>query len=173
MKKITYISLGLSILSIFCVLFLILKTPSNNSAYFLSNEVYNEFDYKIELEEELLSFEKTMNQSLDSMERELKLGFEYLKSIEPSQEQMFIYEQQQNYYLEHKQQEEYNYSVKQQEYYNLIWNRINEYVQEYGKEHDYTYIFGANGDGTIMYANEDNNITLEIKAYVNLKYSGE
>lgn len=52
----------------------------------------------------------------------------------------------------------------------IIWNRLNPYLVEYGKKHGYTYIFGANGTGTILYADESENITEDLIKYVNERY---
>lgn len=40
-----------------------------------------------------------------------------------------------------------------------IFNQINDYVQKYGKENNYQYILGANGSGSIVYADEMENVT--------------
>lgn len=158
----------LSVLSV-----LLLKKESDKSAFFLSAEVYNEFDYKKELELELNKMESGLTQTLDSLEKDLQFTVNYLNSIEPTQEQIFIYQNQENNYFKYKQEQELNYSKKMEEYYTLIWDRINGYVQEYGEENGYQFIFGANGDGSIMYAQEDGDITSEIISYINSKYAGE
>lgn len=52
----------------------------------------------------------------------------------------------------------------------LIWKRLNPYLADFGKEHDYAYLYGANGSGTVLYADEDLDITQEIIEYVNKRY---
>lgn len=54
-----------------------------------------------------------------------------------------------------------------------IWNKLNSYVKDYGKEKGYVYIYGLNGSGSIMYAADENDITLPLIEYVNNKYSGK
>jgi outer membrane protein len=54
-----------------------------------------------------------------------------------------------------------------------VWQQINDYTQVYGKENGYEYIFGGNGSGSMMYAKEQKDLTDEVIAYINDKYSGE
>jgi len=173
MKTSNYISVTLSVLAFSIMIFLAAKGDDKKIAFFMSAEVYNEFDYKKELELELKTIEDALTKSIDSLERDLQFSIDYLNTVQPTQEQIILYERQENYYLKFKQEEEYNYSLKTQEYYSLIWDRINTYVKEYGKENDHSYILGANGDGSIMYADDEEDITAEITEYINLKYSGE
>ncbi|MBD3638024.1 MAG: OmpH family outer membrane protein [Crocinitomicaceae bacterium] len=172
-KRLVITSVIMSFLSMIGVGLLLVREEEKKTAFFMSAEVYNEFDYKKELEQELSLIENDVRQSVDSLERDLKLTLEYLKSISPTDEQLTRFEMKQNYFFQYKQTEEGRYSEKAQEYYGLIWDRINGYVQEYGKDNDYVYIFGANGDGSVMYADDNENITEDLIAYVNSKYAGE
>jgi outer membrane protein len=54
-----------------------------------------------------------------------------------------------------------------------IWTQLNQYITEYGKTKDYEYILGANGSGSLMYADSTLNITEEVTAFANKKYSGK
>lgn len=53
-----------------------------------------------------------------------------------------------------------------------IWNHINEAVSAFGKENGYDFVFGAAGDGSLMYADEVNDITEEVLDYMNSRYDG-
>jgi outer membrane protein len=53
-----------------------------------------------------------------------------------------------------------------------IWNQLNQYIQDFGKENKYTFILGANGQGTIMYADDEKDVTNTITQYVNDRYNG-
>ena len=173
MKKLVITSVLVSIMSLVGVVILLTKEKDNKTAFFMSAEVYNGFDYKKELDQDLERLEYEINHSIDSLERDLQLSFEYLKSISPSEEQLILYERQQNYYIDFKSAEEQRYVDIASESYGLIWDRINSYVTEYGQDNDYTYIFGANGDGSLMYADDNENITDDILVYVNQRYAGE
>jgi Skp family chaperone for outer membrane proteins len=49
---------------------------------------------------------------------------------------------------------------------------MNQYVKDFGSKYGYTYIFGADGSGFLMYSLEANNITKEVKEYINSRYKG-
>ena len=155
------------------VIYLLSRKDSNKTAFFLSAEVYNEFDYKKELENDLIATQDEAQRVIDSLELDLEMTLEHLKSVEPSEVQLASFERKQQNYFEFRNQIESGYSTKSQEFYNQIWERINTYVKDYGQENGYTYIFGANGDGTIMYAEDGKNITEEIIEMINQKYAGE
>lgn len=53
-----------------------------------------------------------------------------------------------------------------------VINDINDYVKEYGKEHNYKIIFGASGSGTIMYADQAADLTIEVLEGLNSEYQG-
>lgn len=54
-----------------------------------------------------------------------------------------------------------------------VINDINSFVKEYGKEKGYRIILGATGAGTIMYANEEADLTEEILDQLNASFDGE
>jgi outer membrane protein len=54
-----------------------------------------------------------------------------------------------------------------------IMKQLNEYVRDYGKANGYTYILGAQGSGSIMSADDKNDITTTVLEYVNEKYKGK
>ena len=173
MKKLNVLSLLISTASLICVMVLFFSEDNKKTAFFQSAEVYNQFDYKIELEHELSLVQEKVYTSIDSLERDLQLSLEYLKSVTPTEDEIILFERKQQYYLEIKNSEEQLYLETQQQYYGLIWDRLNGYIREFGQENDYVYIFGANGDGSVMYADDTENITTELIAFVNSKYAGE
>lgn len=53
-----------------------------------------------------------------------------------------------------------------------VINDINDYVKDYGKKNNYRIIFGASGSGTIMYADEAADLTVEVLEGLNSEYQG-
>ena len=174
MKTLIYIILGLNIVIFSAVVYLFVENSNDKEkiAYFLSGDVYNTFDYKIELEQELEGQQKRNKTILDSLEVDYKMMIGSLVG-EPTEDQIILLKRKQEIFLELKEKFEITNSEAVKKSYDQIWGRINEYVQKYGKDNGYVYIFGANGDGSIMYADKSNDITKEIKTYVNQKYSGQ
>jgi outer membrane protein len=54
-----------------------------------------------------------------------------------------------------------------------IWNRLNGYVREFGRQKRFKIILGTSGQGTLMFAQDDLNITDELLQYANEKYNGQ
>lgn len=173
MKTINYIFFGITIFCLGSVIYLLSVKENDKTAYFLSAELYNEFDYKKELENELLNTQNEAKRVLDSLQMDLEMHLDYLNGIEPNDLDIERFEKKQTYYLGLQNQLEIGYGQKSEDFYNKIWDRINGYIKEYGDQKGYTYIFGANGDGSIMYAKEDNDITAELIDVINKKYAGE
>lgn len=173
MDKLKYLLIVTNLFSLVAVVYLLTSNPDSRSAYFLSTNVYNEFEYKKELEAELQFEQQTMQTTLDSLENDLKQSIMLLQGISPTQEQINALQIKQNNYIDYRDQVEGNYTTKVEEYYALIWDRINSYVKEFGEQKGYQYIFGANGDGSIMYADASSDITSEVIEYINQRYEGE
>lgn len=53
-----------------------------------------------------------------------------------------------------------------------IWSRISSYSKDFSKDNDYKIIIGSNNKQDILYADDSVNITEELIAYINKKYSG-
>jgi len=174
MKIITYIFILISAFSLSGVIYLLLENNNDSKAvYFLSAEVYNAFDYKVELEKELNDIGTKNKNILDSLETNYQLSINALNGVEPNEDELIVLKRKQKSFFELKEKLENRFSDFQQDSYNKIWERINGFVKTYGKENNLAYIFGANGDGSVMYADENNNITKDIISYVNSKYNGE
>ena len=149
-------------------------SSSSNTAYVNTVALYNSFDYKNELEAQLTEVQTARQAVLDSMELDLQrmlqvlqtegetgavsaADFETLRAEYLSKQETFISENEQ----------------LAAAYTERIWKQLNQYVNDYGSDHGYEYIFGADGQGKLMYANEARDVTEELQAYVNSRFSGE
>lgn len=141
------------------------------TAYIEIATVYEEFKMKKELEGKFSNVEMFRKSFLDSLELNLNmLNAEYEQT--KSEEVKLEFLQKKQEYLGTKRQFDEDNAAVSQQYTEQIFNQLNMYITEYGKEHGYQYIFGAEGSGSIMYANDSENITEEISTYVNEQYKG-
>lgn len=102
---------------------------------------------------------------IQSMENELNISYNKDLDLKLQQKKINYYKIEEN--MQAKLNEEKGRSDEQ------IWQQINSYTQEYGKLKDYDYIYGGNGSGSMMYANENRDISEEVLNYINKKYLGE
>jgi outer membrane protein len=174
MKKVVTALVIMNFLCLLGIGYLLMNNSNSKTAYFLSAEVYNSFQYKIELEAELESTYSKQLVQLDSLERQLNIQIEYFRqsNAQPTDDQLANLQYQQNHYINFRDEVELDYAEQIEEKYGLIWGRLNDYVSEFGHENGYNYIFSANGDGSLMYADESQDITSQIIEFVNQKYSG-
>ncbi len=144
-----------------------------NTAYINMKEVFNNFEYKKEMEVKLNKTTALRKTVLDS----LKIQIEMLsvKSWQNEKEKEILAGRlnglKQQYEYKQGQFEEENGALIDK-YNQEIWDQLNQYIKDYGQGHQYTYIFGTNGDGNLMYAKENKDITKDVLNFVNNKYQG-
>lgn len=148
------------------------KDTKDKLAYIKSNEVYNEFELKKELAAKYATVQNKRKSILDSLVLSLKLLSAELKQQEDQKKVLKFQMQQQEYLTKKKEFDEDNRRLMEQ-YSEQIWKQINQYVMDFGKTGGYRFIYGASGNGSLMYAEEQSDITKEVIEYVNAKYKGE
>lgn len=142
-------------------------------AYVVTGELFAEFDYQKELDAEFRSIKETKENELSLIKNTLIDLENKIRTGAASEDEMAQY---QNGYRQFQQME---YTVTEElarinsEYSLKIWDKLNSFISTYGNENGYDVIFGASGEGNIMYATDNLNITDEVIAYCNLKYSGK
>lgn len=138
-------------------------------AYVDAALLFQEFEGKKEMEQQLEQLQKGQKQQLDSISLQLK-ALEAMAQKEDSNRARWMDLQQ--YYNTLNQEYQAQQYQKSQEYTQAIWKQINQYTQEYGKEQGYDYILGAAGQHSLLYANEGKDITPAVVDYINQKYAG-
>jgi len=122
--------------------------------------IFQESDLKKANEKKLSAFEEESNAQLLKLDEEIKQ-----KEIEGAAASEIAYLRTQLQDTREKLSEEYQ--NRSQKYQEEVWGVINRSVERYGKEHHYKFILGATGNGALMYADESEDITKEIIAYIN------
>ena len=137
-------------------------------------EIYNDFKMTKELEGTLSNVQQQRKLVLDSMVLRINLTAKQIEKIPEKSRTVPIQGldyKKQEYYMKKKQFDEDNENTLRQ-YNEQVWKQLNQYVKDYAKEHHYNYVFGADGTGTLMYGDDAQEITLEIKKYSNARYKG-
>jgi outer membrane protein len=161
---IAILALGAGLISMNC------KAPK--TAYVEISKIYNEFQLKKELE---TSYDKTLSARkslMDSVELHLRSLYAQVESGNREKQLLQEFEFKKQDYVSMQQKFEEDNTILKQQYNEQIMKQLNEYVTAYGKEQEYTYILGAEGSGTIMFADEAQNVTTEVIKYINEKYKG-
>lgn len=142
-------------------------------AYVHIQEVYNDFEYKKELEGKFDAMSNARTRVLDSLEIQLNALGANIQNSEVNKEQNI---QTYQYLAAQYQSKQKNFTednqVTSEKYTEQIWTQLNKYVKEFGEKNGYDLIYGANGSGSIMHGNEAYNLTSSVKAFVNERYQG-
>jgi outer membrane protein len=141
--------------------------------YINIQSVFNEFEYKRELEKELKGITGKRKFILDSLETNLKILNRKISSDKSDKALIAEFQILKEVYLKKQSmfEEEEQEMVKQ--YDERIVAQLNSYVKEFGKEKRYDLIYGANSSGNIMYADSALDLTKDVTKYINEKFKGK
>ncbi len=153
------------------VVYLLLSRPK--TAFIATTKVYNEFTFKKELERKLLGVKQAKQKMLDSLEIDLKrIGAGLQQQKTPDVHMLNDFGAKREAYLSQKEKFEEEHAILTEEYDRQILAQLNQYIHDYGTEHRYTYLFGNDGNGSMMYAGDAEDVSVQVIDYVNKRYQG-
>ncbi len=133
----------------------------SETAYIDMAKVVDGYEMKIDLENLLNRELQGRKQGLDKIAAEM----DSVKTIDSLE-----YNKYKNYYFHASEQLSKFKEVKASEIRTQVITNINNAVVKFGEESGYDYILGANGNGSIMYANDSEEVTDELISYLNRTY---
>lgn len=171
-KKLIYISLTV-VIAIILGMALLVYLLFPKTAFVDINYIYNEFEYKKEMEKKLFTIQEQRQFFLDSLKMQLSGIAEQVKKDKNNTLLKEKFELKKENYLLNEGRFNDEYKRLQNEYTSQIIQQINQYIKDYGEKYNYTYIFGANSNGTLMFAKQNENISEKVLVYINERYLGE
>lgn len=157
-KNISWILLFANLLVLSGIGYYAFSVRNKKAAFIVNQRVFNEFLGKKELEKKLNDLRTRNNKSVDSLTTLIRL----------SNNQMAVSTYQEGIDNIKLMEEQLS-----SQYTADIWKQINQWVNEYGKQKGYDFILGAAGNGSLMYANQANDISEEVIVFLNRKYQGD
>ncbi len=143
------------------------------TGFVIIQDLYNSFEMKKEMEKKYKTVKVARDKILDSLAFELKTIANQIQSEkEKNKETINKFEIKREEYFKRKQTFEDDNEALSKQYDQEILTQLNQYTKDYGTAHNYTYVFGNDGNGSLMYADEKNNITKEVVSFINSKYKG-
>lgn len=163
MKKILFI-LGICSMVVLTALLIwfAVKPKTENVRFVSMTQLYLESRYYKKFQKDLEDLEKTSNDQLATMQKDLRT----FKASGSSQQ--FIDELEAEL-LQKRDALTAEYQKKKDAFEKIIWEQLNAGIAEYGKHHQIDFILGAKGDGNIMFASDRCDITKELIQYINQK----
>ncbi len=126
--------------------------------------VFNEFNLSKELQKNAEFTTLKMEGELDSLRLSLTLASN--TQSESYREKAYHYEQLQNNNSTELEKIVSDSDAK-------IWGLLNTYFKEFGEQKNISILHGGNGSGTVLYVDEQDDLTDEFLEFANNKYEGE
>jgi outer membrane protein len=173
MKRMRTVLLSLALLAGVTAIALVFLLR-DKQAYVDSGKLFSEFKMSKELRRQLETVRKSREGMLDSLYRAMNAYSDYLQQSKNSRkEEMDRLAMMQEEFRYKQQTFGEEQSKLLADYDGKIWSQINEYVKEFGRQNNYKVILGANGQGSLMYADEQTDITASLLEYINKRYDGK
>ncbi len=174
-KEIFWITVSITVL-ILLYTFYRFDTRRNHKkyAYVQLETLRKDFVLSKQLDAELKNIVNKRKEILDSMKLDFQMlekrvqlkGIANQEDVQEYRLKRAFFDEKENEFVEANNELESKYQED-------IWAKINSYIKDYGQENKYEYIFGLNGTGSVMYAEEENDITSQLLIYINNKYGGK
>ena len=172
-NKIIYLTGIAVIVSVVFLTIYGLKSPPR-TGFILLTSVYSNFDMKKELEKKFTETKKEREKLLDSMAIQLRILANQLDSQKVHDQKLItIYNYKREEFLQKRKSFEEDNKQLSDQYDKQIITQLNQYVKDFGAQNQYEYIFGNDGNGSLMYAQETNDLTKLVTDFINRKYSGK
>jgi outer membrane protein len=150
------------------------KKQSPKIAYIELEAIYNDFQMKKELEGKLENVQQARKTILDSLKIQVSLLSKSIKS-DKEKDKIRAFELKRQEYLMKEQNFTQSNQETSQQYTSQIWKQLNQYLREYGSRNEYTYLLGYDGNSggaAVIYGSEPQNVTVDVKKFVNERYKG-
>lgn len=131
---------------------------------------------KINIEEKYKNKSTALNKKRDSISQAFQLEAQSLQSkIESmsqkkAQEEYDLLQQRGQFIGQQLQQEEQLLQQQGQAEMDSLVSKVKEEIRKYGKENGFTYILGGGEGGSVLYGNDQKDLTEDIIKIVNDKY---
>jgi outer membrane protein len=135
--------------------------------------VFNDFEYKKELEKELINIKNNRKFLLDSLETNLKIVTKKINLDNKNKDLIVEYQTLKEIYLEKREDIRLEEETMVRQFDEKIIKQLNSYVKSYGVENNYSMIYGATANGNIMYGDSALDLSKNITDYINKKYKGK
>lgn len=145
----------------------------SKTAYIELGKVFNGFEMTQQYKKKLESVVLSRKALTDSLELNLRaLSRTLTANGKPAAPKLESFEYEKQIYLDKTRQYEEDNTALKQQYDAEINKQINQYIKEFGDKNGYRYIYGADGSGSLMYAQEEENISDEVITFINERYRG-
>lgn len=175
MEKLKWFFGLMAVVLIICSAWALSYNGQPTIVYVDNQRLFDGFQMKKELEQELLTRKGKQSFLADSLKGELIAMESNFATVAKEKQEQFQKEflAKRNQWISVTQQMEAAEKELESTYTTQIWNQLNQYVQDFGEQNGFDMIIGANGDGSLMYSKKTMDITDELTTYINKRYEGK
>ncbi len=145
-------------------------------AFIDNGKVINDYQMKIDLEEEYKVKDEAFKKRTDSIGKAFQIeaqAFQMASSKMSKKAQQEKYQELGQKQQVLQQQIQYEQQIMQQAFnteMDSVISKVNDFVEDYGKSNGYTFILGKNQAGSVMYGEEAKDITEVVTKAINESY---
>ncbi len=160
---------------IYLLILACLSSCGNSSIVYADAQyLFENFDYKKNLEVKLNEIKMERQKILDSLEFGLNVLAKEIDQQKPANKtDIATFQVKKDVYLKKKQEFEADNSALTDNYDKQIITQLNQYIKEYGEKKGYEFILGSSNNSEVLYAKENKNISKALLQYVNEKFNGK
>lgn len=146
-------------------------------AYIESSDLVNDYQEKKDIEARIQVKIDAYEKKRDSLSQAFKVEAEDFDLEAPKMPQAKAQErynallQKSQLIQQRLQQEEQEIQLESQKQMDTMVKTVKKFIKEYGKQNGYTYILGSNEAGSVLYGQEENNITKDVLKALNEEYA--
>jgi Skp family chaperone for outer membrane proteins len=133
--------------------------------------MFDQFDMKKEYEKKMNTVRQARQRGLDSLALQLKMMTSKSETL-TKDELLAAKELRVQFLTKEREIEQANMQLTA-EYDKEIISRMLLYAKEFSKANGYQIVYGNDGNGTILYNNENTDVTKALVDYINNSYSGK
>jgi outer membrane protein len=142
--------------------------------YIVIQDVYNQFGLKKDLQKKYETSHTARKRVLDSLAMGVRMIGQKIDAEKGKDTaDIRLFKMKRLEFYQRQQTNGQDDSAQMKQYDEQILTQLDQYVNDYGKENNYLYILGNGGNGSIMHADESQNITAQVTQYVNERYEGK
>ncbi len=142
-----------------------------NTVYVDFNELYENFQMKVDLENKFKKSQVVHKKQLDSMSVELNNIARGIQSKSSKISYAEFEHMKDQYYMAEKHFDEES-NITMNEYKTRILKQINQYSSDYGQKEGYKAIIGSSGGLSVLHMDKSSDITKDLLEYINKRYQG-
>jgi len=157
------ITIAVTLLVSILLMYVFSRMTQKRVAVVDTGKLFNEYRLKKELEKDVNDRIQYLKHVSDSFEIEIKS----YGSVEKVPKEMI------GPYQNIRMNIDLEYDSGSRNINEQVWKRLNPLLQKFGAENKLDLIIGANGMGTVLYTDENLDVTAKVIQYVNNNYEGK